>query len=94
MKLKSYAVTTPIHDVGEILGSVLVVEVTSPCQILHFDKCCAVCPNRMRKVTGVEKCDITNFSVSRDGFTGHIKEAQVTCKHMVSSGIEVRMNDY
>ena len=53
------------------------------------EKCCALCPNRMKKLTRVEACKITNFKITRLVFTD---EVTAICDHM-SPGVEQFLNN-
>ena len=66
---------------GGIAKSRLEVTVPPPYSTyLHYNECCKVCPNRMRKLTNVEACNPITFDVSREFV--HITSASVECDHM------------
>lgn len=44
----------------------------------HYNECCAVCPNRLKKMTRVEACQVMDFKINSLVFTD---EATVKCDH-------------
>lgn len=94
MIVKNYRETPHRGRPDSISGSVLDVEMTSPCVDVDFEECCKVCPNRVKKVTQVDQCIVVDVNLFHYNFTGHLQRAELTCKHGLGEIYNHRRKNY